>query len=76
MRSGVNFVRTPWGLRTLIPTSGLKEAKVGDEIILSMDTNNTIIDAHMKAEGKFADTRQNNIPWHSIADIALVMNNG
>jgi hypothetical protein len=65
---------------TLIPTSGLKETNAADEIILSMDANNMIVDTHLKAEREFADARQprevSNIRWHSIADIALVMNNG
>jgi hypothetical protein len=47
MRSGVIFVRTPWGQRTP-PTSDLRDAKVGDEVLLLVDTNNTVIDAHKK----------------------------
>ena len=48
MRSGVIFVRTPWGQRTLTQTSDLRDAKVGDEVLLLVDTNNMVIDAHKK----------------------------
>jgi hypothetical protein len=80
IRSGMIFVRTPWGLRTLTPTNGLKDAKIDDEIVLLVDANNMIIAAHQKAEGEFADARpsrgRDNIRWHGVADIASVINNG
>jgi hypothetical protein len=80
IRSGMLFVRTPWGVRTLTSTNGLKDAKIDDEIILLVDANNMIIAAHQKAEGEFADARpsrgRDNILWHSVADIASVVNNG
>jgi hypothetical protein len=48
MRSGLIFVRTPWGLRTLTPSSDLRDAKVGDEVLIFVDTNNMIVEAHKR----------------------------
>ncbi|SRR6266849_2187803 len=48
IRSGLVFVKTPWGQRTVPSNNGLTDAKVGDEIIMSVDKNNMVIGVHKK----------------------------
>jgi hypothetical protein len=48
IRSGLVFVKTPWGYRTVPSNNGLTDAKVGDEIIMSVDKNNMVIAVHKK----------------------------
>ncbi|SRR6266545_5282838 len=48
IRSGLVFVKTPWGYRTVPSNNGLTDAKVGDEIIISVDKNNMVIAVHKK----------------------------
>jgi hypothetical protein len=48
IRSGLVFVKTPWGQRTVPSNNGLTGANVGDEIIMSVDKNNMVIAVHKK----------------------------
>ena len=48
IRSGLVFVKTPWGQRTMASNNGLTGAQVGDEIIMLVDKNNMVIAVHKK----------------------------
>jgi glutamine amidotransferase PdxT len=48
VRSGLVFVKTPWGQRTVASNNGLTGAQVGDEIIMLVDKNNMVIAVHKK----------------------------
>ena len=48
--SGLLFVKTPWGSMTVTPDADLKGIKVGEEVSVWVNENNTVIDVHRKGE--------------------------
>lgn len=50
VKSGVVFVKTPWGQVTFSVGTAPKNIKVGEEIDMTVSENNVVIDVHRKGE--------------------------
>jgi hypothetical protein len=51
IRSGILFVRTPFGTSTVHQASSRHDVKVGDHLICWVDEDNYVIDVHSPADG-------------------------
>ena len=63
--SGILFVKTSWGTMTVAPDSDLKGIKVGEEVNVWVNENNTVIDVHRKGNAGLHRLLTGKLTWAS-----------